>query len=156
MPGNPLCGHAEFAFWNHWLGGGPRFASSLDALQLSFCSTCCVQGRNCNRECVFPKAQRAVCHSSAPQKELQGSPTAVCIPSVQRVALEMLERFFCYCFFKCVINGHLFVRVIVIMLTSFTKLFRMTVHRERISSLLFEHIQNFPHNLRVINGDNGM
>ena len=63
-----LCGHAEFAFWNHWLGGGPRFASSLDALQLSFCSICCVQGRNCNRECVFPKAQRAVCHSSAPQK----------------------------------------------------------------------------------------
>ena len=131
MPGNPLCGHAEFAFWNHWLGGGPRFASSLDALQLSFCSICCVQGRNCNRECVFPKAQRAVCHSSAPQKELQGSPTAVCIPSVQRVALEMLERFFCYCFFKCVINGHLFVRVIVIMLTSLTKLFRTTVHRER-------------------------
>ena len=107
-------------------------------------------------ECVFPKAQHAVCHSSAPQKELQGSPTAVCIPSVQRVALEMLERFFCYCFFKCVINGHLFVRVIVIMLTSLTKLFRTTVHRERISSLLFEHIQNFPHNLRVINGDNGM
>ena len=128
----------------------------LDALQLSFCSICCVQGRNCNRECVFPKAQRAVCHSSAPQKELQGSPTAVCIPSVQRVALGMLERFFCYCFFKCVINGHLFVRVIVIMLTSLTKLFRTTVHRERISSLLFEHIQNFPHNLRVINGDNGM
>ena len=85
VPGNPLCGHAEFAFWNHWLGGGPRFASSLDALQLSFCSICCVQGRNCNRECVFPKAQCAVCHSSAPQKELQGSPTAVCIPSVQRV-----------------------------------------------------------------------
>ena len=104
----------------------------------------------------IPEAQRAVCHSSAPQKELQGSPTAVCIPSVQRVALEMLERFFCYCFFKCVINGHLFVRVIVIMLTSLTKLFRTTVHRERISSLLFEHIQNFPHNLRVINGDNGM
>ena len=97
-----------------------------------------------------------VCHSSAPQKELQGSLTAVCIPSVQRVALEMLERFFCYCFFKCVINGHLFVHVIIIMLTSLTKLFRTTVHRERISSLLFEHIQNFPHNLRVINGDNGM
>ena len=90
------------------------------------------------------------------RKNCRGSPTAVCIPSVQRVALGMLERFFCYCFFKCVINGHLFVRVIVIMLTSLTKLFRTTVHRERISSLLFEHIQNFPHNLRVINGDNGM
>ena len=87
-------------FGTNGLGGAPRFASSLDALQLSFCSICCVQGRNCNRECVFPKAHRAVCHSSAPQKELQGSPTAVCIPSVQRVALEMLERLFLLLLFQ--------------------------------------------------------
>ena len=100
MPDNPLCGHAEFAFWNHWLGGDQRSASSLDALQLSFCSIGCVQGRNCNRECVFPKAQRAVCHSSAPQKEQQGSPTAACIPSVQRVSVEMLERLFLLLIFQ--------------------------------------------------------
>ena len=42
------------------------------------------------------------------------------------------------------------------MHTSLTKLFRTTVYRERIASPQLEHIQNFPHHLRVIHGDNGM
>ena len=68
----------------------------------------------------------------------------------------MLERNVLSRFFNSVIIGHILVHVIVIMHTSLTKLFRTTVHRERIASPLLEHIQNFPHHLRVIHGDNGM